>query len=144
MKYKAFAWVFILALALAPAGCGERPAAPIAGGPRVTFTLQTAMMDGRMVFVGAGGEIDGVVNPDLVVDAGEGFQITVVNGDGMPHDLAVPDTGLQTAMTTGKGQSASASGNVPTAGTYAYICTVAGHRQAGMEGKLIVREPQDR
>lgn len=149
MKHKRFPWVFLLVLALVLGGCTSTPSAPVSqvqGGenesePQVTFTLQTAMMDGKMVYVGSGGSIDGIINPDLVTGEGVTFQIVLVNGDGMPHDLAVPDIGFQTGMALSKGQSVSATGSVLASGEYIYFCTVSGHRQAGMEGRLIVGEP---
>ena len=33
-----------------------------------------------MVFVGAGGEIDGIINPDLVVQSGETVHIVIMEG----------------------------------------------------------------
>ena len=148
MKEKYIQWVFLLILALVLGGCASQPSAPVfqmqggtnASEPQVTFTLQTAMMDGKMVYVGSGGTIDGIINPDLVIGEGDIFQIVLVNGDGMPHDLAVPDISVQMAIVSGKGQSVTATANAFTMGEYPYYCTVAGHRQAGMEGKLIVRE----
>jgi nitrite reductase (NO-forming) len=104
------------------------------------FTLQTSMVDGRMAYVGRGGDIDGIVNPDLVVHAGAAVRVTVINGDGMPHDLSIPDLGLRTSLINNKDDSAELSFTVSETqeGTYAYFCTVSGHRQAGMEGKLLV------
>lgn len=40
---------------------------------QLDFTLQTNIVDGQMVYVGAGGDIDGVVNPDLPVLEWEGY-----------------------------------------------------------------------
>lgn len=149
MKDKKFPWVFILALGLVLGGCAPQSPTPVpqaqggnnASEPQVTFTLQTAMKDGKMVYVGAGGSIEGIINPDLVVGDGVAFQIELVNGDGMPHDLAVPEIGIQTAMVSGKGKSVTTTETASTIGEYTYYCTVSGHRQAGMEGRLIVREP---
>lgn len=148
MKYKRFPWVFILALVLVLAGCTSKSFAPAsraqgvndASEPQVTFTLQTAMVDGKMVYVGSGGSIDGIINPDLAISKGVPFQIILVNGDGMPHDLAVPEMGIQTAIFSGKGQSVTATATISTTGEYAYYCTVSGHRQAGMEGRVIVSD----
>ncbi|MCC7208175.1 MAG: hypothetical protein IT323_12775 [Anaerolineae bacterium] len=106
----------------------------------VEFSLETGIVDGRMAFVGVGGAIDGVVNPDLVVPPGSVVHLTVINGDGMPHDLAVPDLGVQLPMISGAGATSEARFLVEVAhvGTHSYFCTVAGHRQAGMEGRIVV------
>ena len=110
---------------------------------QVEFTLQTGIVDGRMVFVGVGGDIDGAVNPDLIVQAGSVVHVTVTNGDGMPHDFLVAGLGAQAPMVNGVGATTEVRFAVTEdqVGTYSYYCTVAGHRQAGMEGELIVVEP---
>ena len=144
MKGYRLIYIALAALVLVLAGC--RPASPAqgvdnAGEPAVTFTLITKVIDGKMVYIGNGGSIDGVINPDLAVKTGETFEIEVVNGDGMPHDIAVLELGIQTALVSKEGQSVSVTATASAAGEYAYYCTVSGHRQAGMEGRLIVSEP---
>ena len=104
------------------------------------FTLETALVDGRMAFVGRGGEIDGLVNPDLHAETGEDLVITLVNQDGMAHDLSIPDLGAKTQLVSVKDDFASLSlaPDEDQEGVFAYYCTVSGHRQAGMEGRLLV------
>ncbi len=128
----------ILFFALMVGGCDLQPASPQTVDKE--FTLKTAMADGRMVFIGIGGEIDGVIDPTLTVRQGETVRIVLVNDDGMMHDLAIPGLNAQTSMTTSKGQNANVVFKVHRSGEYVYYCTVSGHRQAGMEGKLIVSE----
>lgn len=94
-----------------------------------------------MVFVGVGGEIDGATNPDLLVRQGDMVLITLTNGDGMPHDFAIPELNAHTSMVTVKGDAFDVVFEATGAGEYTYYCTVAGHRQMGMEGRMIVREP---
>jgi nitrite reductase (NO-forming) len=124
------------------AGCGPGSArAETAPNGAMHFTLQSAMADGRMVYVGVGGEIDGRVNPDLVVQPGATVYLTLLAGDAMAHDLAIPDLGVKTPLISGTGASATVTFEAPAGrtGRYSYLCTVSGHRQAGMEGALIVR-----
>lgn len=104
------------------------------------FTLQTGLVDGRMVFIGAGEAIDGLVNPDLVVQAGDTVRLTLINKDGMSHDLAIPDLKVQTPLISRKGAVATVEFTVTDGqtGIYNYFCTVPGHRQAGMVGNVIV------
>jgi nitrite reductase (NO-forming) len=120
---------------LALAGCTGQ-----AGAEAVdqTFTLRTGMVDGRMAYIGVGGAIDGLANPDLTVQAGQRVRIELVNGDGPAHDLALPDLARQTALITGKGTRASVTFTATAGRAYAYFCTAPGHRQAGMEGRLVV------
>jgi nitrite reductase (NO-forming) len=96
-----------------------------------------------MVYVGVGGEIDSVVNPDLIVQPGSSVVITLLNGDGMQHDLVIPDFDFQTPLVNKKDDKVGVVFEVDadSSGTYPYFCSVAGHRQAGMEGKLFVSQP---
>lgn len=108
------------------------------GEPSDTFTLKTNIVDGKMVFVGVGGDIDGVTNPDLYVEPGAVIEIHLVNGDGALHDWAVPQLGAATEQVAGKDKETVLLFKAGVTGSYAYYCTVPGHRQAGMEGRLIV------
>ncbi|RJP48692.1 MAG: hypothetical protein C4557_12500 [Anaerolineaceae bacterium] len=130
--------LFLVALVLAVGGCRTQPPSHTVDAE---FTLETAMFEGRMVFMGVGGEIDGLVNPDLNVDAGDTVRVVLVNDDGIPHDFAVPDLDAQTSLVMAKGQTAEAVFQAGKPGEFDYYCAVAGHRQMGMEGELIVHEP---
>ena len=105
--------------------------------PTVAFTLVTGESDGKMVFIGSGGAIDGIVNPDLNVSPGDVVRITLVNGDAVRHDLAIPDLAVQSEAITEKDSKTEVVFSVTEAGTNSYYCTIPGHRQAGMEGRLI-------
>ncbi len=111
------------------------------GEPTVRFTLKTGMVEGKMAFTGVGGEIDGIVNPDLSVQPGDVVEITLTIGDGMLHDWAAPDLGAATEQISATGESTVVTFKAEKAGTYSYYCTVPGHRQAGMEGRLLVGAP---
>lgn len=96
-----------------------------------------------MVFVGAGGTIDGIANPDLIVNTGAIVRIVIANGDGIAHDIAVPDFTVQTPLLTARGQTGEVTFQAAEAGEFVYYCTVSGHRQIGMEGKVIVSALRD-
>ena len=108
----------------------------------VEFNLETRIVDGHMVFVGRGAEIDGVVNPDLLVQAGRSVRLRITNEDGIPHDLFIAELNVQVALVSERGLTTEKNFAVSDAqaGTYSYFCTVSGHRQLGMEGKLIIVE----
>jgi len=108
----------------------------------VRYTLKTAMIDGKMVFVGAGGEIDGKINPDLQAQPGDMIELTLIIDDGGFHDVAVPDLGAATTQIGGNGKQASVTFKAEKEGLFNYYCTVPGHRQAGMQGNLIVGTPK--
>lgn len=113
--------------------------APAAGAPdtgSVAFELQ-AFLTG---YVGVGGAIDGVTNPDLLVDVGDEVTITLTNGQALGHDLFVEGYGVGTTLVVGVGSQSSFTFVADQEGTFVYHCTVEGHQAAGMEGRLIVGE----
>lgn len=134
-------FLLLALLTLVAGGCTPLPPAKAQEDLDVAFTLKTTLIDGRMVFLGAGGEIDGMTNPDLMAQPGDRIRVTLINDDGMPHDLAIPDLNAQTTMITAKGQTVDVVFEIREVGEFTYYCTVPGHRQAGMEGRLIVSEP---
>jgi nitrite reductase (NO-forming) len=107
-------------------------------GTVAEFTLKTGMNNGNMVFVGSGGDIEGVVNPELHVGEGDIVKITLVNGDAAEHDIAFPDFNAHSDHLWGRGSTTTFQFTAAKRGEYVYYCTVAGHRKAGMEGKFIV------
>ena len=110
--------------------------------PDVTYKLRTGIGEGKMIFTGVGGEIDGVVNPTLRVEPGQVVQVNLVNGDGALHDIVAPEFDAKSDQIAGKGSSSVMVFEVDEAGQYSYWCSVPGHRAAGMEGLIQVGEQQ--
>ncbi len=104
----------------------------------VTYTLETTIGGAGFAFKGKGGDIDGKLNPDLTAALGATVQVTLADGDGVQHNIAFPDFGAQAADVVTKGASSVAVFKADKEGMFAYFCAIPGHRQAGMEGKLIV------
>jgi len=106
------------------------------------FTLKTIAGDGKLLYIGMGGEIDGIINPDLVVQPGAVVRIVLINGDGMVHDLFLPDFNAKTEYVKKISDQAEMVFEVGDMqpGSYVYYCTLPGHRKAGQEGKFIVEE----
>ena len=119
---------------------GAEPAAEYT--PDYSFTLETAIAEGQMVFVGKGGTIDKQINPDLVVTPKSVVQINLVNGDGATHDIALPDFQVSSEQVRRVGASTTIAFRVGEDGTHDYFCTLPGHRAAGMEGQLVVGQPE--
>jgi nitrite reductase (NO-forming) len=107
---------------------------------QVDVTLETAIDGGRMLYIGVGGDIDGLVNPDLIVQSGTTVQVTLVNGDGISHDVFFSDFNARTSIVTSRGSTATITFTIEEdrLGMFSYFCTMPGHRQAGQEGRLIV------
>jgi len=122
----------------------QTPAAPAAPGPAVVYlpdaryTLRSGIADGRMVYLGVGGEIDGKVNPVLTAAEGQVVELTLINGEGAQHDISFPDQNSTSPRVTGKGASTTIAFRAEKSGDFAYFCSVPGHRQAGMEGQFLV------
>ena len=112
--------------------------APQTTGKTVEYTLVSGLADGKMVFTGKGGDIDGQNNPDLKASTGDRVKITLISGEGAQHNFHIDELSVKSADVTGQGKSVTVEFSADKDGTFAYYCAVPGHRQAGMEGKFIV------
>lgn len=111
--------------------------------PDVVYVLRTDIADGKLVYVSEAGATKGQVNPDIRVAEGAVVQINVVNGDGAIHDFAVPAFGANSDEISGKGASSTVVFRADKSGTFEYLCSLPGHKAAGMVGKLIVGNPEE-
>src|SRR5690606_37103771 len=57
------------------------------------------------------------------------------------HDIAIPQFGVDSDDITGKGASTAVVFRANKKGEFEYLCTLPGHKQAGMAGKLVVGTP---
>ncbi|HSN18535.1 MAG TPA: copper-containing nitrite reductase [Gammaproteobacteria bacterium] len=132
----------LMALATqAPAANTNLPNPPAGYHPDVRFTLKTNIGAKGMTFLGVGNGIDGVDNPTLQVAEGAVVQITLIDGDGAEHNIAVPDFHAASDHVMSKDASTVIVFRADKSGTFDYYCELPGHRQAGMEGKLVVGTP---
>jgi nitrite reductase (NO-forming) len=132
----------------APSATPSSAGGPAPGAPQpspgasyvsdVKYTLRTGIAEGRMVYLGVGGAIDGKVNPVLGAAEGQIVQVTIINGEGAEHDIAFPDQNARSPRVTGKGASTTIAFRAEKSGDFVYFCSVPGHRLAGMEGKFVV------
>jgi plastocyanin len=110
-----------------------------AAPPAASFTF-VANLSG---YYGQGGAIDGVRNPRLPLVAGQTIQITMINGDGLLHDVVIEGSGHPTepasAKISGVGTSTTLTFSTTAAasGDVVYYCSIPGHRAAGMEGIMV-------
>ena len=134
--------ILLFALATAagftPQAVAARDAAAVTPVADVTFTMKTQIHEGQLVFVGDAGAIKGQINPELKVREGAVVAITVINGDGAMHDVAVPGFNAQSDQLVGVGSATTIVFRATKAGTFEYLCTLPGHKAAGMFGKLTV------
>jgi len=106
--------------------------------PDVRYTLRSGIAEGRMVYLGVGGTIEGQVNPILSAAEGQVVQITLINGEGAEHDIVFPEQDAKSPRITGRGASTSVVFRATRAGDFTYICSVPGHHLAGMQGQFVV------
>src|SRR5262249_58788494 len=90
-----------------------------------SFTLRSGIAEGRMVYLGVGGDIDGKVNPTLTVHEGEVVQINLINGEGAEHDVVIEQYAARSARVVGKGGSSTRSSDAHRTGDFAYFCSVS-------------------
>ncbi len=122
---------------LAAAEISAAVSAPGTTGATVEYTLESGLMEGKMVFIGKGGEIDGQMNPDLKVNLGDNVKIILSSGEGAMHNLYIDELNVKSADFMGS-DNIVVEFVAAEEGTFEYYCAVPGHRQAGMAGKFIV------
>lgn len=103
----------------------------------VEYTLDGRFVNGKMVYIGVGGDINGQVNPDLTANPGDLVKIHLTSSEGVLHNLYVDEFNAKSEdVSTAEGITIEFIAGEE--GTFMYYCAVPGHRQLGMEGKLIV------
>ncbi len=107
-------------------------------GKTVEYTLQATLKDGRMVYIGLGGDIHGQVNPVLKANVGDTVKVTLSSIDGTEHNISFLDFGIDSEHVLGQGSSVTVTFFVDKGGTFDYYCTIPGHREAGMAGSFEV------
>jgi len=126
----------LLAIALMTSACSQGGAVQILENlPPVDreYELQ-ALIHG---YYGIGGDIHGVKNPVLTARAGETVRIILVNGETMPHDIALKAHDVRSPQILHRGEKTTLTFAAKQDDTY--YCVIPGHVQTGMIGdfKLI-------
>ena len=105
---------------------------------KVSYTLKTSMQDGKMVLLGGGGSINGVISTTLTANMGDTVEITLTSGDVVEHDISFPDFNAVSDRVMGQGSSTTLTFVADKTGTFIYSCTIPGHIEAGMKGTFEV------
>ncbi len=140
-----FLLFILLAISLVLAACGGQAGGGQATvkGALVEYALKSSLEDGKMVFIGVGGEINGQTNPTLQANVGDTVKITFTSGEGAEHDIIFPDFNAHSEHVSGQGNSSTFSFVPDGGGSFIYTCSIPGHREAGMEGKFeVTGEPK--
>ena len=72
----------------------------------------------------------------MTVKAGQTVRILLDNPDSIPHAFDIPELGVGLAVIPEAAVEIEFVATEP--GTYIYFCGIEGHREAGMEGVLVV------
>ncbi|KAB8043706.1 copper-containing nitrite reductase [Janthinobacterium aquaticum] len=132
--------VCILALPVSLPAAASAPAAkaqPAAAAAVRRYELNTNIVDGKMVYVDAKGQ----VNPTLVAKTGDTVEIVLSSGEGAEHDMVIPQLNVASSKFSNSSGKVTVRFKVTRAGSFVYYCSIPGHRQIGMEGKLEVTGP---
>ena len=102
--------------------------------PTSDIRLRTELAEGKMAFVGVGGDIEGVVNPTLRVNDGDVVQVSLVNNDGIEHDVVFPEFNAATDRVNRKGASSVTVFRADKSGEYR-VLLLAAWAPAGGHGR---------
>jgi nitrite reductase (NO-forming) len=111
---------------------------PATTGKLVEYAFTSRLENGQMQFVGEGGSIDGKVNPTLTANVGDTLRVTLTSGEGVEHNISFPDFNVTSQNVVGVGESTTIEFLVDKGGSLTYICSVPGHKEAGMAGQFEV------
>jgi plastocyanin len=130
--------LIVLAAMLGLAACGgddeeaappaaEQPAEPPAEGGEVTELQLAADPGGALAYD----------QTELTAPAGT-VAIVLTNDSSVPHNVAIEGNGVDVEGEVFSGGGTRTTEADVAAGTYAFYCSVPGHREGGMEGTLTV------
>ncbi len=131
MQNKTKIAALLLLIALLATACGE------VQEHRISYTLKSSVQDGKLVFVGVGGNIDGQIDPTLSADVGDEVTINLTSGDGAEHNISLPDFQAESPRVSGSGNAVSVKFDVDKAGSFPYFSTEPGEQEAGMRGDFL-------
>lgn len=151
MKRLAALTTIVLALGLLMAACGSDDDPSVPGNGDASTGHDGAMTGNGGGHMGGGDNASPVsadarrievtansfeFDPDEIrVDAGENVAIVLTSED-ILHDFTIDELDAHVAAERGQTEEGGFTADEP--GRYTYYCTVAGHRDAGMEGTLVV------
>jgi len=129
-----------LVLVFTPAACGRAAPSSTESTKTITLALNEFQFQPAEITVNVSQPIklvlknNGTVLHDFVsMDA----MVEVIEEHGAAHDMAGMPTAMHAAVEAG--QQSTLEFKATQAGTYTFYCTIAGHKEAGMTGKLTVK-----
>ena len=127
--------ILLIPLSLLAAACGDDDEVADAHGGGGHDEAGEVADDARVVAVDASSFAFG---PDEIeAETGEAIAIELTSED-IEHDFVIDELDDLHVVGVEAGETKRGGFTAPDAGTYTYYCAVEGHRDAGMEGKLVV------
>ncbi len=117
-----FTVVALMAMALAACGGGTSSSGGGSSAANVTVTLTEFKFDPASVTAAPGQTVN----------------LTLKNTGSAQHSWVIPDLNLKYTVDPGKTDTKTFTAPAK-AGTYTIICDIPGHKEAGMQGQLIVK-----
>lgn len=77
--------------------------------------------------------------PTIILEKGAPVHVTLINEGQTVHDFVVPQLELH-GPHANPGESKGFSLTVNDVGAFTYICSIPGHKELGMQGKIIVEQ----
>ncbi len=103
----------------------------------VHYTLNASIRG----YVGVGGNIEGIINPDLLAQKGDMVMITLIGVENMPHDIKFENHQVKSAFLRKKGDRVDL--HFTAEKDDIYLCTLPGHASAGMKGRFLISSAQE-
>lgn len=127
----AIAFVGALALPAHASAPLAKPATADVVASRIT--LATQFHDGGFAFV----DPHKNVNPTLRVKEGDTVELHLTTGEGSQHNFVVDALGVHSEHASVKG-GVTLSFRAESPGSFEYYCSLTGHREVGMRGRIEV------
>lgn len=113
--------ILALALAGALAACGGGTPSPAETVTEATLNATEFVFDPNAIEVAAGAKL----------------KLTLANKGTIEHDFTIDSLGFKVHAAIGTSETATTA--ALTAGVYDFYCSIPGHKEAGMTGKLTVK-----
>jgi nitrite reductase (NO-forming) len=117
---------------------GSEEDSPVGTGNVIEYAFISRLENGQMQFVGDGGSIDGQINPPLSAEVGDTVRVTLTSGEGVEHNISFPEFNVTSESVVGVGESTTIEFLVDKGGSFNYVCSIPGHKEAGMSGTFAV------
>lgn len=127
MKRFVMATAAVLVAGVLVAGCGGGSTATSGGGAAQAVTLKTPGMK---------------FEPgSLEVKVGQPVKLTLENPDSQEHDLRIAGVAdKEVKLKVAPGKNGTVEFTPTKEGSFDFICTIAGHKEAGMKGTIVVKK----